>query len=239
MESISRRDTVKGVALACGAAMAATMGLGIAPARGDEAETMGLGIAPARGDEAETGQDLEATETGGLPAGAIEAGGFTMIPYTHYASGGVASELYACILFENSNSTFTKYQIAFTSCTCRDAASNYRSVMYVEMLNTKDTPEEATLRWVTFGEDGGYSVGLWGDSDPVHGRPDYTASYMEETFVADLVKRSKAEFDAWGGYGEQLEGADVDAVAGATVSTSNIISVLRSLFAYHAAKYYR
>ena len=171
-------------------------------------------------------------------SGVISVGGFTLLPYPHYASGGVKQDLYAAILFENANSTFTRYQVAFTSCTCRDAASNYRSVMYVEMLNTADSGDAAKLRWVCFTDNEGYGVGVWGDSNPIHGQPTYTDEYMNENFVEPLVGLTKADFDAWEGYGNQVEGIDVDAVAGATVSTSNITSVLRALFAYHAAKYY-
>ena len=49
--------------------------------------------------------------------------------YTQYASGGTPTELEAVILFENKNKTFTRYQVAYTSCTCRGAEKNYSSVM--------------------------------------------------------------------------------------------------------------
>ena len=161
------------------------------------------------------------------------------IPYTQYASGGTPTDLEAVILFENKNSTFTRYQVAFTSCTCRGAESNYRSVMYIELLNTKDTADEAAVRSICFGEKDGFTVGMWGDSDPVFMRPDYTKEYMDENFVQKLVGTTKAEYDAWEGYGDILEPVDVDAVAGATVSVSNITSVIRALFQYHAEKYYK
>lgn len=170
--------------------------------------------------------------------GAIEAGGFTMIPYRQYASGGIGTDLYAVILFENYNSTFTRYQVAYTSCTCRDAENNYRSVMYVEILNTKDSAEEASIRSISFGTNKNMTVGLWGDSNPIHGQPDYTDAYMDENLVQKFVGVSKAQIDAWGGYGDLVDVLDVDAVSGATVSTSNLTSVLGSLMAYHAAKYY-
>lgn len=160
------------------------------------------------------------------------------IPYTQYASGGTPTELEAVILFENKNSTFTRYQLAYTSCTCRGAESNYRSVMYIELLNTKDTADEAAIRSICFGAKDGFTVGMWGDSDPVYMRPDYTKEYMDENFVQKLVGTTKAQYDAWEGYGDILEPVDVDAVAGATVSVSNISSVIRSLFQYHADKYY-
>lgn len=191
----------------------------------------------ARGEAGETIEEVSGDATTD-DSGVISVGGFTLLPYPHFASGGVKQDLYAAILFENSNSTFTRYQVAFTSCTCRDAASNYRSVMYVEMLNTAASAEEAKLRWVCFTDNEGYNVGVWGDSNPIHGQPTYTAEYMDENFIAPLVGLTKADFDAWGGYGTQVDGIDVDAVTGATVSTSNIMSVLRALFAYHAEKYY-
>ena len=171
-----------------------------------------------------------------VPAGAEhEVSSFT---FTHYASGGIQEELPAIILLENKNSTFTKYQVAFPSCTCRDAASNYWSVMYVELLNTKDTRAEAAIRSISFGYNKGVRVGMWGDSDPIMGRPEYTSDYMDENFVQQLVGVTKAEVDDWDGYGTQIDTVDVDAVSGATVSTSNITSVLQSLFEYHCDKYY-
>ena len=163
----------------------------------------------------------------------------TTFPYTQYASGGIPTELEAVILFENKNSTFTRYQVAFTSCTCRGPERNYRSVMYIELLNTKQTAEEASIRSISFGELDGATVGLWGDSNPVMGRPDYTAEYMNENFVQALVGTSKAMYDGWDGYGTVVEAVDADAVTGATVSVSNITSVIKGLFQYHTAKYYK
>ncbi len=162
----------------------------------------------------------------------------TTIPYTQYASGGTPTELEAVILFENKNSTFTRYQVAFTSCTCRGPESNYRSVMYIELLNNKDSAEEAKIRSISFGQLNGVTVGMWGDSNPVYMRPDYTAEYMDENFVQKLVGSCKADFDAWEGYGDIPDAVDADAVTGATVSVSNVSSVIQALFQYHADKYY-
>ena len=163
----------------------------------------------------------------------------TTFSYTQYASGGTPTEFEAVILFENKNKTFTKYQVAFTSCTCRGPERNYRSVMYIEMLNTKNTPEEASIRQISFSEIDGVTVGLWGDSNPVMGHPDYTVEYMDENLVQPLVGTCKGQYDAWKGYGDVIEAVDADAVSGATVSTSNITSVIRSLFQYHTDKYYK
>ena len=59
-----------------------------------------------------------------------------------------------------------------------------------------------------------------------------------EHFVQLPVKATKADLDAWGGYGTQIDGVIPDAVTGATVSTGNINSMLKGLFAYHAEHYY-
>lgn len=154
--------------------------------------------------------------------------------YTHYASGGTEEPFTAVILFERDCSTFTAYQVAFSSCTCRDAMDNYWSVCYVELLNTRPSADEAAIRAISFGE----NRGLWGDSNPNYYIADYTQDYMDENFVQALVGLRKSDFDAWAGYGSQVDTVDADAVSGASVSTGNISSMLRGLFAYHGAKYY-
>lgn len=166
------------------------------------------------------------------------ANSIVTFPYEQFSSGGTPAQLEAVILMENSNSTFTKYQVGFTSCTCRGAENNFRSVMYIELLNKRKTPSESAVRSISFGINKGILVGMWGDSNPVYQRPEYTYDYMNEHFVQLLVGTTKAEFDAWEGYGHLLSAIDADAVSGATVSTSNIISVIRGLFEYHAEKYF-
>lgn len=169
--------------------------------------------------------------------GAKDKGEFQQFPtftYTHYSSGGTQEEYKAVIIFEQSNSTFTSYQVAFSSCTCRDPIVNYYSVAYVELLNNKKSADDAAIRSITFGN----NMGLWGDSNPNYYIAEYTQEYMDENFVQQLVKSTKADIDAWGGYGTQVEAIDPDAVSGATVSSSNITSMLQGLFRYHTEKYY-
>lgn len=168
------------------------------------------------------------------PAQKNEASQYPSFEYKHYASGGTEETYTAVILFEQSCSTFTSYQVAFSSCTCRDSLVNYYSVCYVELLNTKPAADEAAIRSITFGN----NQGLWGDSNPNYYIPEYTQEYMDENFVQMLTGARKADFDAWQGYGKQLEQIDADAVTGATVSTGNITSMLKSLFEYHAQHYY-
>ncbi len=159
---------------------------------------------------------------------------YDMFHYTHFASGGTEEEETAVILFEHSNETFTSYQVAFISCTCRDVSINYYSVMYIELLNTKENPSDASIRAITFSD----GKGLWGDSNPTYGTTNYTPEYFDENFIQPLVGKTKADFDAWGGYKTQIDGIDVDAVTSASVSTSNITSCIKSLFDYHVEKYY-
>lgn len=158
---------------------------------------------------------------------------YDMFHYTHYASGGTEEEETAVILFEHANSTFTSYQIGFISCTCRDVSVNYYSVMYIELLNNKENPDDCAIRTITFSE----GKGMWGDSNPTYGTTDYTPEYFDEHFIQPMVGKMKADFDIWGGYKTQIEGIDVDAVTSASVSTSNITSCIKSLFEYHTAKY--
>lgn len=62
----------------------------------------------------------------GCGGGENVQGEFPTFTFTHYASGGADSQETAVILFEQSNSTFTSYQVAFPSCTCRDSIVNYK-----------------------------------------------------------------------------------------------------------------
>lgn len=159
---------------------------------------------------------------------------YTEFTYTHYASGGTPEEYTAVILFEQSCSTFTAYQVAYSSCTCRDALVAYYSVCYVELLNTRQSSEEAAIRAITFGD----NMGLYGDSNPNYYIAEYTEEYMDEFFIQRLVGATKSDFDGWAGYGSQLPCVDEDAVSGASVTTSNATSMLKSLFKYHAEKFY-
>ena len=61
---------------------------------------------------------------------------------------------------------------------------------------------------------------------------------MNDNFIQKLVGTRKEQYDAWEGYGSVIEPVEPDAVSGATVSVSNITSVIRALFQYHAEKYY-
>lgn len=181
-----------------------------------------------------TAPSEEVTPEETQPAESEESTQYPTFTFTHYSSGGTREDYTAVILFEQSNSTFTSYQVAFSSCTCRDSSVNYYSVCYVELLNNKDSAEDAAIRAITFGE----NKGLWGDSNPNYYISEYTQEYMDENFVQSLVRATKADIDAWGGYGTQVSCVDADAVTGATVSTSNITSMLQGLFEYHTEHYY-
>ncbi len=159
---------------------------------------------------------------------------FSIIPFTHYSSGGVAEKYEAVILFEQSNSTFTSYQVAFSSCNCRDASVSYLSVMYIELLNEKESADNSAIRTISFND----NKGLWGDSNPNYYVPEYTEEYYNEHFVQQLVKVTKSDIDAWEGYGKGIEMANVDSISGATVSCSNITSMIKSIFDYHEKHYY-
>jgi len=166
---------------------------------------------------------------------AIEGDKYDTFEFTHYASGG-AEEVYdAIILFEQSNSTFTAYQIAYSSCTCRNALVNYYMVCYVEILNTKSKPELASIRDITCLD----NKGVWGDSNPNYYISDYTEEYMNEHLVKGFIGASKEDIDSFKGYGNWIDYLDADAIAGATVSSSNMQSMLKSLFEYHVNKYYK
>ncbi|MCQ2553294.1 MAG: hypothetical protein MJ150_03220 [Clostridia bacterium] len=164
-----------------------------------------------------------------------EKGGYSTFEYTHYASGGTPETYDAVILFEQSNSTFTAYQVAYSSCTCRNALVNYYMVCYVEILNTKSKPELAAIRDITCLD----NKGVWGDSNPNYYIAEYTEDYMNEHLVKSFIGVNKDEIDKFEGYGTWIEPLPADALSGATVSSSNMQSMLKGLMDYHVEKYYK
>ena len=156
------------------------------------------------------------------------------LTFTHYSTNGVVEDFDMDILFEESNSTFTAYQVAYLSCTCRDSLVSFKSVCYVEILNTKDSGDEAAIRYMTFGE----NKGLFGDTNPNYNKPNHTEEYFDKNLVKPLIGVTKKEIDEFTGYGYLHETLDVDAMAGATVTATNLQSMLKSLFSYHKNKYY-
>lgn len=135
---------------------------------------------------------------------------------------------------------YTKYQVSYLSCTCRAPSENYQHLLYVELNNNNNSPEEATIRNISYH--------FWGDSpvNPVNG---LTYEMFEKEFLSYLKYKSKAEIDALTTL-RDIKDADpvirngkvvdfVDGYTGATVSVDNTLSVLQALFDYHVKKYYK
>jgi len=165
------------------------------------------------------------------------------IEYTHYLRGGGKEKLKANILWEYSNGTFTKYQVAYTSYVCSDPSVNYTNVIYLEITN-KDSKDNALIRNISFStleeNDITFNVGLWGDFKEAVRKEYYSG--IESELLAKL-KYSKYEFIseiASKGYGnyKSIEGINSDLITGGTVSASNVVSIVKSVFDYHLEKYY-
>lgn len=161
-----------------------------------------------------------------------------IITYKH-RKHGEENDYAAVILFEYEMDNYTKYQVSYLSCTCRSPSANYQHLLYVELNNNNNSPEEATIRNIAYQ--------FWGDSvvNPVNG---LTYEMYEKEFLPYLQYKSKAEIDALVTLKDIKDagpvirnGKEVDFVdgyTGATVSVDNTISVLQALFDYHVNKYY-
>lgn len=161
-----------------------------------------------------------------------------VISYQH-RKNETTNEYAAVILFEYKMDNYTKYQVSYLSCTCRAASENFQHLLYVELNNNANSPEEATIRNIEFQ--------FWGDS-PVNPENGLTYDMIEKEFLPYLQYKSKAEIDALTTL-KDIKDADpverngntydfVDAYTGATVSVDNTIAVLQALFDYHVKKYY-
>ena len=169
-----------------------------------------------------------------------EDGGLT---YTHYLRGGGSETLDADILWEYSNKTYTKYQVAYTSYVCSDPSVNYINVIYIEITN-KGSKEEALIRNISFStiteNEVEFNVGLWGDYKEAIKKEYYTGI---ETELLTKLKYAKYDFVsqvAENGYGnyKSIEGINSDLITGGTISASNVVSIVKAIFDYHLENYY-
>lgn len=166
------------------------------------------------------------------------------IEYTHYANGGVTQKLKASILWEYSNDTFTKYQVSYNSYVCSNTSVNYTNVIYIELTN-KGSKEDSVIRNVSFTtveETNGdiFNVGLWGDYKEYSGQEFYMG--VEEELLPKLKYMKYADISALAEKGYKnftyIEDIDADALAGGTVSSSNVVSIVKAIFDYHIANHY-
>jgi len=185
-----------------------------------------------------------------------EAGTDKLIYYDHINGHGTVTEDHeAFILFEYEMLSYVKYQVTYLSCTCRSADVNYWQVAYVEI--NKGTND---IRKISFGTDNEssehpYTAGMWGDSSPTPAgktKEDFAAYFipwLEGKSSADLEGISVFTNDDYFGIQNTVEltgtvvnigGEDVDMIddfAGSSVSTNNMIRIMKVLLEYHENNY--
>lgn len=167
-----------------------------------------------------------------------------IIPIQHVDGPLDESDFAAFVKFKYVARDFVKYQVDYISCTCRQAADNYWSTVYLEMtLPESGLLDDAVIQTISYEKDPSdtYIVGFWGDSSPTPSgktyekiRDEYIPYFIGKTygelkdmhFITDIDQDSYSE-------GEGREDLKVDAFSGATVSTNNIIRVINAAFKYH------
>lgn len=166
-----------------------------------------------------------------------------VIEYEHYLRGGKKQTEEAKILWEYSNGTFTKYQVAYTSYVCSDISVNYSNVIYIE-LTSKGESKDSLIRNISFStidEDGvTFNVGLWGDYKEALGSEFYTGIETELLSNLKYAKYDDVSKITQNGYGnyKNIEGIDSDLITGGTISASNVVSIVKAIFDYHIENYY-
>lgn len=152
----------------------------------------------------------------------------------------------AYILFEYEMRDYVKYQIAYVACTCRAPEVNYWKVAYVELSKI-----DYSIKTISFGEDGTghYTAGFWGDSSPIPSGNELTLEDFELQFIPWLEGKTLSDLDGIevftnveyaGGVqnSKNIEEQElVDLFAGASVSTNNMIRVMKVLLTYHEQNY--
>jgi hypothetical protein len=180
-----------------------------------------------------------------------------VIYYDHINGHGevtVAHDAY--VLFEYEMRDYVKYQVTYLSCTCRNPDINYWQVAYVEVnksTNTIRTISFGPVFDVSTGHD--YTPGMWGDSSPTPA--DKYLEDFENEFIPWLVGKDLSSLDGISVFTNEdyhgilntktiddsvidVDGTQVDLIddyAGSSVSTNNMIRIMKSLLEYHEKNY--
>jgi len=179
---------------------------------------------------------------------ATPTSGITILEFPHLDGHGSEIMKQMPILFEYEMRDYVKYQISFVACTCRSPRDNYWSVAYVDI--SKTTGE---ILYISFDKDssGHYEAGVWGDSNPIPETGITYENHFKVDFIPWLVGQTAESLDGinifydvtpavYSDYANTKpinEPEMIDAYAGSSVSTNNMIRVMKTLLAYHNEKY--
>ncbi|MEC9485571.1 MAG: hypothetical protein UMR38_06815 [Candidatus Izemoplasma sp.] len=169
-----------------------------------------------------------------------------MIPFTHINGHGEESDKYGYLLYEYEVRDYVKYQITYLSCTCRPADYNYWQVMFIEINKFTNDIRKISFGYDDESSDHPYTAGMWGDSSPTPSGK--TLEDFENDFIPWLVGKSQEDLngikvftnDDYYGISNDttIENQNlIDSFAGSSVSTNNMIRIVKSLMEYHNENY--
>lgn len=175
-----------------------------------------------------------------------------VIYYDHLnGHGDVVEDHVAYILFEEEMQSFVKYQVAYLSCTCRPSDVNFWQVMYIEVNKYTNTVKVISFTQDNPNSDHPYTAGLWGDSSPTP--TGKTTEDFAEDFIPWLVGKSLADFDGISVFTNDVNDPEgryyglntvtideqdlIDSFAGSSVSTNNMIRIVKTILEYHEEQY--
>jgi hypothetical protein len=165
------------------------------------------------------------------------------IPFIHINGEGHETDKLAFLLFEYEARDYVKYQVSYLSCTCRSASVNFWNTAYIEI--NKYTND---VRYLSFGvESGGhYNSGMWGDSSPTPSGK--TLGDFEADYIPWLIGQSLETLDGISVFtNADYHGVQntttipeqdlIDSFAGSSVSTNNMIRIVKEMLSYHEENY--
>jgi len=166
-----------------------------------------------------------------------------VIPYVHINGEGHEVDRNAFLLFEYESRDYVKYQVSYLSCTCRSAAVNFWNVAYIEVNKSLNT-----VRFLSFGAESGghYNGGMWGDSSPTPSGK--TLTDFENDYIPWLVGQSLESLEGISVFSNEdyfgisntgtiSDQGLIDSFAGSSVSTNNMLRIVKETLKYHEENY--
>ena len=178
-----------------------------------------------------------------INSGEIEELGFTVLEFEHIDGYGAVVDFPIIMTLEYETRNYVVYQLTYLSCNTRTPNNNYYSTMYIEIDKGSND-----VRFISFDLDsnGSYQAGSWGDSNPTPMGKSYQD--FENHFFVWLLGKSSDDLEGISVFtnddyfgtqnSKTIPQTDViDSFAGSSVTTNNMIRVIKEILSYHDENY--
>lgn len=159
-----------------------------------------------------------------------------IVPVMHINGHLTETEEEIYVMFEYKFLKYTRYQVSYISCTCRDSSENFRQVMYLELNNEDGSIKDISFDIVEIDGDTSYIAGAWGDSSPIPDTGKTKADFEKELIEEYLIGKTLDELSHISNMSDMTDWPYVDSYAGSSVTVNNMVRAVKAIQSYQLNK---